>query len=264
MNTSIMRAFVWSGIVVVVTLIIAQGYFMGFVPGISPNLSAEETAQIFVERKTDILIGSLIQCIFWSFWTTWAIAITMFIRKMEGSMPVLTFASIAYIGGGYVFFLLIPVTWTAIAFRAETLDPGVIQVMNDWVWFNWLFTWPPFAIWMFIIAAAVLYDRSEPRVFPRWVGYFNIWCGLLIFPAGMIGFFKTGPFAYDGLISFWEAVVVFFGWIMVMSVITFRAITEEERRQSGAQRVPQTKAGPAWPAGIGPAPASAALREPHR
>ncbi|MCY1554822.1 hypothetical protein D9M68_914260 [compost metagenome] len=50
----------------------------------------------------------------------------------------------------------------------------------------------------------------------------------------MIGFFKTGPFAYDGIISFWEAVVVFFGWILVMTITTFTAINNEERRVFGA------------------------------
>jgi hypothetical protein len=43
---------------------------------------------------------------------------------------------------------------------------------------------------------------------------------------------ETGPFAYDGLISFWFAVFVFFGWMSVMTVTTFRVITAESRRQA--------------------------------
>src|SRR3546814_9770037 len=116
---------------------------MGFIPPPSPDLPADELQRIFIDNKTGIQIGTLIQCIFWSFWNTWAIAIAMFIRKMEKGAPILTYASIANIGGGYVFFILIPMTWAVIAFRCETLDPSIIQVMNDWVWFDWLFTWPP-------------------------------------------------------------------------------------------------------------------------
>lgn len=231
----IARAFLWSGVLVIVTLIFAQGYLMGFVPPPSPNLPAEELAQIFIDNKLGIQIGTLIQCIFWSFWNTWAIAIAMFIRKMEKSAPILTYASIANIGGGYVFFILIPMTWAVIAFRAETLDPSIIQVMNDWVWFDWLFTWPPFALWMVIIGVAVLNDHNMPRIFPRWVAFFNFWCALLIFPAGLIAFFKTGPFAYDGAISFWFAVAVFFGWMVVMTIVGFRAVTTEEQRQRAEQ-----------------------------
>jgi len=234
MNTTMMRLFMWSGVVLVGALIVAQGMMMGFVPGPSPSLSAEALAQIFIERKDMILLGSVLQIICWSFYATWAIPIILFIRKMEGSMPILTYASLVNVGGGWVFFILIPMTWAVIAFRADTLPPFVIQIMNDWVWFDWLFTWPSFTIWMFMIGAAILGDRNNTQLYPRWVGFFNFWSGVLIFPAALIAFFKKGPFAYDGLISFWFAVFVFFGWMVVMTAMTFRAISAEDRRLSGA------------------------------
>src|SRR3546814_3856946 len=101
-SPGITRAFLWSGVLVVVTLLFAQGYLMGFIPPPSPDLPADELQRIFIDNKTGIQIGTLIQCIFWSFWNTWAIAIAMFIRKMEKGAPILTYASIANIGGGYV------------------------------------------------------------------------------------------------------------------------------------------------------------------
>lgn len=233
MNTTAMRVFVWSGVVLVGALILAQGLIMGFVPGPSPALSPEALAQIFIERKANILGGALIQIICWSFYATWAIPIIIFMRKMEKGWPIFTYASLVNVGGGWVFFIFIPMTWAVIAFRAETLPPFVIQIMNDWVWFTWLYTWPSFSIWMFIIAAAIFCDHNAKPLYPRWVAFFNVWTGVLIFPAGLIGFFKTGPFAYDGAISFWFAVFVFFGWMVGMTVMTFRAITEQDRRLSG-------------------------------
>ena len=233
MNTAVMRAFLWSGMVLIAALIVAQGLLMGFIPAPSPALSAEELKQIFVERKAAIQLGALIQCICWSFWATWAIPLIMFIRRMERGYPILTYASLANVGGGYVFFILIPMTWAVITFRVESLAPATIQIINDWVWFNWLFTWPPFAIWMIIIAVAIFYDHNVPTLYPRWVAFFNLWCALLIVPAGLIVFFKTGPFAYDGIISFWLAVFVFFGWMMTMTVLTFRAIATEDARLRG-------------------------------
>lgn len=234
MNIGVMRLFLWSGVVVVVALIVAQGLIMGFIPGPSPALSPEQLAQIFVERRSAILGGALLQCICWTFYGTWAIPIIMFIRKMEGNtMPALTYASLVNVGGGWVFFILIPMTWAVMAFRAGSIAPETMQIMNDWVWFDWLYTWPSFSVWMFIIAAAILMNKSAEAPYPRWVGFFNLWSGLLIFPAGMIGFFKTGPFAYDGMISFWFAVFVFFGWMVGMTLMTFRAVAEQERRQTG-------------------------------
>jgi len=201
---------------------------MHFIPPPSPALSAKELAQKFIDRRDEIRLGCLIQCIFWSFWATWGIGITIFIRKMERSYPILTYTSIALVGGGYVFFILIPMTWAVIAFRPETLDPSIIQIMNDWVWFDFLFTWPPFALWMVVIALAIFKDHNVPTLYPRWVAYLNVWCAILIFPAGLIAFFHKGLFAYDGVGAFWIPFAVFFGWMITMSVTTLQAINRQK------------------------------------
>jgi hypothetical protein len=230
LDSGLFKAAVWSGIALIVAMVIAQGLLMHFIPPPSPALSAEELAQRFIDRRDLIRLGCLIQCIFWSFWATWGIAITVFIRKMERGYPILTYASIALVGGGYVFFILIPMTWAVIAFRPETLDPSIIQIMNDWVWFDFLFTWPPFALWMVIIGLAIIKDHNVPTLYPRWVAYLNFWCAILIFPAGLIAFFRTGLFAYDGVGAFWIPFAIFFGWMIVMSVTTLQTINGQKEK----------------------------------
>ncbi len=125
-----------------------------------------------------------------------------------------------------------PITWAALAYRPELMPPWFLQIMNDWVWFIFILSWPPFAIFMILIAVAIFCDHNTPTIFPRWVAFFNVWCALLIVPAALIEFFKAGPFAYDGLISFWFIYIVFFGWIMVMSVVTLKATKAEDLHQS--------------------------------
>ena len=233
-NTAVIQVLAVTGILLVISLGVTQGLIMGFIPPPSPNLSPEALAQIFIERKTEIRIGSLIQCICYTFYGTWGIAIAMMMRRMERGLPVLTYASIANVGGGYVFFLFMPITWAMLAFRPEIMDPKFMQIMNDYVWFIFILSWPPFAIFMLLIAVAILCDHNVPTIFPRWVAFFNIWCAILSIPAALIEFFKTGPFAYDGLISFWFIYIVFFGWMMVMSIVTMRATAAEKRRQLAA------------------------------
>lgn len=228
-NTTLLSVLAYSGIALVISLAVSQGLLMGFIPPPSPSLSAEELAKIFIERKTGIRIGTFIQCIFYTFYLTWAMSIVMLMRRMERGLPILTYVSIANTGGGYVFFLLMPITWAALAFRPEEMDPHFLQFMNDWVWFVFILSWPPFAIFMICIAIAIFRDHNVPTIFPRWVAFFNLWCAFLIFPAALIEFFKTGPFAYDGLISFWFIYIVFFGWIMTMSVLVLRAVAASKR-----------------------------------
>jgi hypothetical protein len=230
MNTTLVRACIWSGPLLIVAMIVAQGALMHFIPPPSPDLTDTELAQKFIDRADEIRIGAVLQCICWSFWATWGVAIIIFLRKMERGYPILTMASIALVGGGYVFFILIPMTWAVIAFRPESLDPSLMQIMNDWVWFDFLFTWPPFALWMVVIGIAILSDRNDTGLYPRWAAYMNFWCAVAIFPAGLIAFFKTGPFAYDGLLAFWFPFAVFFGWMVTMTVLTLKATTIEDAR----------------------------------
>lgn len=249
MDTTMMKAGLWSGVVLVVGMVIAQGFLMRFIPAPSPDLPAQELTNNFIERQDQIRIGTVMQCILWSFYPTWGIAMTVFMRKMERGYPFLTYSSIALIGGGSVFFILIPMTWAVVAFRAETLDPSIVQVMNDWVWFDWLFTWPPFALWMIIIGMAIIRDQNHTRLYPRWVAYYNFWSALFIFPAGLIAFFKTGPFSYSGFGAFWFPFAVFFGWMITMTVTTFQAVAREQKRLELGDGVPDPDGEPVAPVG---------------
>jgi len=235
LNTGLAKWMAWSGVVLVLGLLVSQGWLMGFIPPPSPALSAQEIAQIFIDRKFNILLGTLIQCVTYSFYLTWAMSIVFCLRKMERGMPIITYTSIANAGGGYVLFMLMPITWAALAFRPEALDPTVLQFVNTFTWFVFILSWPPFAIFMVQIAIAVLRDHNTPSIYPRWVGYFNLWVAVLVAPAGLIEFFTTGPFAYDGIISFWMVWLAFFGWMCVMTIVTLRALHAEEQRLQAAK-----------------------------
>jgi hypothetical protein len=67
LDSGLFKAAVWSGIALIVAMVIAQGLLMHFIPPPSPALSAEELAQRFIDRRDEIRLGCLIQCIFWSF-----------------------------------------------------------------------------------------------------------------------------------------------------------------------------------------------------
>lgn len=233
-DTGLIRAMSLTGVALVICLVVTQGFLMGFIPPPSPALSAQELADIFIERKMNIRIGSLLQCVCYTFYLTWGMSIVLLMRRMERGVPALSYLSIANTGGGYVFFLLMPITWAMLAFRPETMDPNFLQIMNDWVWFVFILSWPPFDFFMITIAIAIFRDHNNPRIFPRWVAFFNLWCGMAIWPAALIEFFKEGAFAYDGLISFWFIYIVFFGWIVVMSVMTLKAVARLRRDAQGA------------------------------
>jgi hypothetical protein len=223
----LMRLCVWTGVALVAMTAIGFGGFLGYINPPSPALNAEEILARVQAHQTSMLIGCALCTFFWSFWVTWAAPIVIYIRRME-RLPLLTYASLANVGGGAAVITTIAVAWTVMAFRAE--NPLIVQAFNDLGFFLFLYTWPPFAIWMWIIAIAILRDINPEPTFPRWVAFYNLWAGLLMAPASLMGLFKTGPFAYNGLLAFWLVAIDFFLWMLVMSVVTFQVIARDEQR----------------------------------
>lgn len=223
----LMRLGVWTGIALVIMTAIGFGVFMGYIDPPSPALSAESLLERIQRQQTPILVGAAICTFFWSFWVTWAAPILIYIRRMERT-PLLTYASLANVGGGAAIITSIAVSFTVMAFRAE--NALVVQAFNDFGFFLFLYTWPPFGIWMAIIALAIFRDINPVPTFPRWVAFYNLWAAFMMAPASLMGLFKIGPFAYDGILAFWLVAVDFFIWMLVMSWVVLRKISEDEYR----------------------------------
>jgi hypothetical protein len=223
----VMRIFVWSGLLLVLMTVIGFGWLMHMVPPPSPADSAQQTLNWVRGHQTSILIGAALVTFFWSFWVTWCAPLILYIRRME-RVPLLTFACLANVGGGAAVITTIAVAWTVMAFRAE--NPLIVQAFNDFGFFLFLYTWPPFGIFMIIIAVAILRDVSAIAAFPRWVAYYNVYAAIGMAPASFMGLFKTGPLAYNGVLAFWVVAVDFFVWMVVMSVMMMTAITRDQQR----------------------------------
>jgi hypothetical protein len=50
---------------------------------------------------------------------------------------------------------------------------------------------------------------------------------LVFVPAALIPFFKTGPFAWNGVLSFWLPVGLFVVWLFVMWSVLTKAIRSQ-------------------------------------
>ena len=60
LDSGLAKAAVWSGIALIVAMIVAQGFMMHFIPPPSPADSAAEIAQMFRDNTTGIRVGLFI------------------------------------------------------------------------------------------------------------------------------------------------------------------------------------------------------------
>jgi hypothetical protein len=223
------KAMVYCGHVVVVAIVVGM-LIAGFIPPPLPSASAETIAAMYAEHQGRILLGCSLMMVFWVLWVPWGAQLTLWIRRMEPGYPTLTYSAHACVAFGLVIFEFIAFFWAVAAFRPGQVGADTTQTLNDIAWFMFLYTWPPFSLLMVITAIAILKDENRTRIFPRPVGYLNLWGAIGLVPAVLMAFFKRGAFGFNGLIGMWTPLIIFCFWMFVMSVYMLRAIDREQCR----------------------------------
>jgi len=160
-----------------------------------------------------------------------AAAIAVALRRIEGTRSVLAQAQMLSAAVGVLFIQIPAALWLAMSFYDGT-DATLIATLNAACWFMLLGAVGPAVLQNAAIAVAVL--SSDGRVYPRWVGYVNLYCAGGLMVGVLIPFFDHGPFAWNGVLGFWLVAIDFFIWVFVMWACTARAITAEARREEPA------------------------------
>jgi hypothetical protein len=216
----------WSGPASALLAILGMVVIGGFVPPQDPSDSAQEIANFYRDNDTQILIGMVIAMTGFTLFVPFGIGVAIQTRRIE-DRPVMTYIQIACVAIAALEGVMAAFIWGAAAFRPGEMDPDITRTLNDLGWFAFLFDIPPFAVWIGAIAIAIFRDRSDPPVFPRWVAYLNLWVALLIWPAELMAFFKTGPFAFNGLLALYLPAGLFFAWLVAMSIVLMGVIKRE-------------------------------------
>lgn len=222
----------WCGPAATVGAILGMVVISGFIPARSPADSGPQIAHWYAANVTGIRLGMVISMIAFTLFIPFGIAITLQIKRTE-IRPVMTYIQIACVAIAALEGVISTCIWVAAAFRPAGIDPNITRALNDLGWIAFLLDVPPFTVWLGAIGIAILRDRRATPVFPRWLGYLNLWVAFLVCPALLIPFFKTGPFAYNGLIALYVPFGCFFAWMVITTPCLMSAIKSEAREASG-------------------------------
>ncbi|HKY90724.1 MAG TPA: hypothetical protein VJM11_06760 [Nevskiaceae bacterium] len=238
MNTRTQKLFMWSELLVI--LLIGGGVFgvAGFFPPHEPARSAAEIAQIYQAEPTRIRAGLMMAVVGVIGVLCFAAVISEQMKRMKGVSPMLERCQFG--AGGLaqaIFASIVWILWLTASYRPER-DPEITQVLNDmgWIIIVGLFTFA--FIQNVTIAWAVFADARERPVFPRWVAYLNVWVAASYLLSVFVIFFKTGPFAWNGLLAFYVPFPVFGVWIFAMIAALRTAIRQQEEEQGRGEATP--------------------------
>jgi len=219
---SINKTYAWSGIIMVIVMGISFVSLNQFMPPHSPALSANEIAAIYQERANPIRFGSVLIMLFSVLYVTWSLSIDEVLSRIEGVNKLLLSSQVLGAVLGCAFLLLSVILFGVTAFRPDR-PPELTLLLSDLAWLVLVTPSGPFILQTASLGAAVLTDRSETPVLPRWLGYLTLWVSASTVPALVAFFFKTGPFAWDGIFPFWLPFILFSFWILLMSGFIIRA-----------------------------------------
>lgn len=227
MGIYVQRISAYLGFVWVALFFVGFWAIARFVPPPSPALGPQEIKDFFAANTAGIRVGMLINMLAGALMLPWCASWTVQMKRIEGRTSPLTYTMIMC-GACLVLELIFPCAfWEVAAFRPEG-DAEMIQRLNDLAWLPFLGILSTAVIQGFVMGAAILQDKCPQPAFPRWAGYFNFWIVMMFFPACFIYFFKSGPFAWNGLLAWWLIVFVFATWILVDTVVLLKAIRHQE------------------------------------
>jgi len=227
MNIKYQKACAWAGFVAM-AVFFSGLLTMTFFPALSPSLTPEQVAEIYQTHQSRILLGALLLVISAMFCGPFDAAIFLQLRRMEGERrPIASYAQLASGIANIQFFILPGIFFVIAAYRPDR-PLEVLYALNDIAWIVTMLPWTVGAMQCICIGVAVLSHGTATSIYPRWLGFFNIWIAVGMATSSVIPFFKFGPFAWNGLIGFWIPATVFGLWMGVMWWMTLRAIDKED------------------------------------
>jgi len=224
----------WCGVIYVLMLLIGWWVIGGFFPLLSPSENAAQIAAFFRTNTVSLRLGMVVMMWGAATFIPFTATCADYVEKFEGRSGPLTKT---YLLAGYANAMLTfypPLLWIANTFRSAERPDDMIYMLNDVAYLQFIgglaLVMPLFVI----IAIVAFCDRSSNPVFPRWSAYASIVTFVLFLPDQMLFFFKSGPFAWNGLFAFWVPLGVFCGWFLMMFYLVRRHILGGSRYGSPA------------------------------
>jgi hypothetical protein len=220
------KACAWCGPGVIVVCLIGLALCARFAPPPPPLTSPAGVAAIFQERTLGIRTGMMVMVLGAALLGPFFAVISVHMRRIEGQRPTLAYAQLV-LGACFILEIIFPMmALQTAAFRPER-DAAIQQTLHDMGWLTFFGVASTGFVQLVIIGVVILQDTQAVPVMPRWVGYFNIWVGFAFVPGTVMIYFKSGPFAWDGIFIFWIPFTAFFLWLVIMPFVLCRAIDSE-------------------------------------
>lgn len=146
------------------------------------------------------------------------------IKRMSVS-PVFRYSLLVGSMSGAIVGMLFPMFCFGLGSFRAGYDPEILQMLYDFGYLAYIGSLGCFCVMWMAFGLAIILDTN--RVLPKWLGYYTVWQYVTELMAAPVWIAKSGPFAWNGLMTFWFAMLIYVPWQIIVYVCIYRSIRNQ-------------------------------------
>ncbi|NMF87153.1 hypothetical protein [Aromatoleum petrolei] len=198
------------------------------VPPLPAMMTAQEMAAHFQANAAQMRLGMVGAMTFAPTYMIWGLGITKVMETFEGNNKILSTLQLWGAGLTVIPVLMCCVFILAGSYRADTIDPSIVQLMYDMSWLTISVCYSVTTMQMIAMGVIFLGDKRMKPLVPKWLCWYSIWGGFMFIGEDLMPFFKEGVFARNGLVNFWIEYSIYFFYMIFVTGYLFKAVTRLE------------------------------------
>ena len=213
------KAFAWSGFAFAFFCLLGLEVVGPQPPDFSA--SATVTATYYVHHREGILWLTTLCGVSMAFLVAWTIQVGVMLWRRAELPRAAVLVAIASLFTTPALLSFDLTFFGIAAYRAGTISPDLTQALSDVAWIGSMLIWPPLCVGMAVLGVLILRMRG-PRVFPRWTGWYSLFCAEVEPFQATIIFYKHGPFGPRGWTTWYAAVFTWGFGILALTYVMVR------------------------------------------
>jgi hypothetical protein len=226
----IWRAGLWCGAVYCVLGLLFWAVIAGFLPPPHQDWDAVRVKEFFSHDR--VLIGIVGYCFISPLWTVMSIVLSRIMTRIEGRDGILHHVEFFGGMGTTAITMLSGIAWMVAAYQPEKRSPELINAFSDLGWFIFNMTVMITFIQYLSFGLCILIDKRSEPLFPKWLAWLSFMVCATFVPICLLPFFPDSPFAWNGLITYWVALGLFFAWVPFTLAAAFKATRRIEAEEA--------------------------------
>jgi hypothetical protein len=228
MSARSQRIILWWSLIFLTVYGLSLMFLLHMLPPPSATWTAARVAQFYADHSFRVKLGATLCSWTSGFMVPMSVVIAVQVLRHERGRPIWSVLAVA--GGSLMsIFIVLPQIFWGVAAFTPTRSPEITATLHELGVITFITTDQYYIfLWVAVAVISLLPNAVEHSPFPRWFGYFTAWLAVT-FETGAVAFlFRSGPFSWNGLFTFWIPLPLFGVWTIVLAILLFKAITAQE------------------------------------